>query len=193
MKKKEDQRVRITKLMIKNAFLSLLKAKNLQNITVSELCEKAEINRGTFYLYYKDIYDLRDVLVNAFIDDFKKKLLPIFLFNKNHLTDLEFIEEILKTLYKNKDLTEAFFANQIDKDFVNEILNTGEKIVLKTYSKFFKDKDEKQFKLFYKYSSSGSLALIIEWIKSNFSMPIDEFAIELQKLLNASITYFDLN
>ena len=56
--KKEDHRTRLTKMMILNAMTGLLKEKPIQNITVKELCERAEINRGTFYLHYHDIYDL---------------------------------------------------------------------------------------------------------------------------------------
>ena len=47
--KKEDGRVRITRQMIRTALLNLLREKPLQHITVRELCEKASINRGTFY------------------------------------------------------------------------------------------------------------------------------------------------
>lgn len=43
-----DQRVRLTKTMIKNAFLELLSAKNIRHISVRELCEKAQINRCDF-------------------------------------------------------------------------------------------------------------------------------------------------
>ena len=50
--KKEDGRVRITRQMIRTALLNLLREKPLQHITVRELCEKASINRGTFYAHY---------------------------------------------------------------------------------------------------------------------------------------------
>ena len=50
-----DNRVRITKMMIRNALLQLLKEKTLQTITVRELCQVADINRGTFYTHYRDL------------------------------------------------------------------------------------------------------------------------------------------
>ena len=53
-----DQRVRITKIMIRDAYIKLLAEKDIQHITVRELCETAHINRGTFYSHYIDIYDL---------------------------------------------------------------------------------------------------------------------------------------
>lgn len=54
----EDLRVRKTKRAIMTAFNELLKEKKLDKISVTELAEKAEINKGTFYLHYADIYAL---------------------------------------------------------------------------------------------------------------------------------------
>lgn len=53
-----DARVRYTKMVIRDAFFSLLKEKNVKQITVTELCAIAEINRATFYKHYRDTYDL---------------------------------------------------------------------------------------------------------------------------------------
>lgn len=53
-----DVRTRFTKMAIEDAFISLLEEKPIRNITVKELCERAQINRGTFYRYYHDPIDL---------------------------------------------------------------------------------------------------------------------------------------
>lgn len=57
-----DLRVEKTENAIKNAFLELRSRKALEKITVKELCEKARINKSTFYAHYQDIYALSDVL-----------------------------------------------------------------------------------------------------------------------------------
>ena len=48
---KNDHRVTVTKKMITESFLELIKEKPLAAITVKELCEKAHINRATFYAH----------------------------------------------------------------------------------------------------------------------------------------------
>jgi DNA-directed RNA polymerase specialized sigma24 family protein len=50
--KKEDRRIRYTKQVIKDTLLQLLEKNHFAKITVTELCRRAEINRGTFYLHY---------------------------------------------------------------------------------------------------------------------------------------------
>ncbi|MFV0362949.1 MAG: TetR-like C-terminal domain-containing protein [Suipraeoptans sp.] len=47
-----DIRIKKTKKTLKNALLELCQNKELKEITVSELCKKASINRTTFYKYY---------------------------------------------------------------------------------------------------------------------------------------------
>lgn len=57
-----DLRIEKTRRAIKNAFLTLLDGKKLEQITVKELCQTAQISKGTFYLHYHDLYDLCDRL-----------------------------------------------------------------------------------------------------------------------------------
>ena len=52
-----DRRVRKTQSAIKKAFIQLLKQKDLDHITIHDITEAADINRGTFYLHYEDKYD----------------------------------------------------------------------------------------------------------------------------------------
>nr|AHF23999.1 transcriptional regulator, TetR family [uncultured bacterium Contig16] len=60
---KTDPRTRYTKSLIQNTFIALLHDKQASRITVSEICAKAEINRGTFYRYYLDVFDLMDQMM----------------------------------------------------------------------------------------------------------------------------------
>ena len=49
-----DRRVKYTKKVITETFLNLLEKKDISNITVTEISEISDVNRGTFYRYYKD-------------------------------------------------------------------------------------------------------------------------------------------
>lgn len=56
--KKNDARVRYTKLVLKNALLKLMQTKPINKITVKEVCELAGLNRATFYAHYGNCFDL---------------------------------------------------------------------------------------------------------------------------------------
>ena len=72
-----DQRVRVTRMLIRRSFLELLKQKPIQNISVREICEAAGINRGTFYSHYTDIYDLQHKIEDEMLRDFENALSPL--------------------------------------------------------------------------------------------------------------------
>ncbi len=63
-----DRRTRYTKMVIAEAFFSLLREKGFMRMTVTDLCKAAQINRGTFYLHYEDKFALLIELVDEAID-----------------------------------------------------------------------------------------------------------------------------
>lgn len=56
--KKQPQITEQTKTNLRNAFWSLYTQKSLEKISIKEITDLAGYNRGTFYLYYKDVYDI---------------------------------------------------------------------------------------------------------------------------------------
>ncbi len=60
MNTKNNQRYQETEKLIQNTLLSLAQEKDIHKVTVRAICEKAHINRSSFYLHYLDIHDLID-------------------------------------------------------------------------------------------------------------------------------------
>lgn len=71
---KTDLRVVKTRRNIQNTFISMLSEMELSRITISEICEKAEINRKTFYRHYNSISELIAELEDTIVSDFSKNL-----------------------------------------------------------------------------------------------------------------------
>lgn len=65
---REDRRTRYTKGVIHAAFFELLREKGFSATTVTDICKRAEINRGTFYLHYVDKYALLDEVIDEALD-----------------------------------------------------------------------------------------------------------------------------
>lgn len=71
---REDRRVRKTRARLSSAFTQLLREKNIQDITVKELTERADVNRGTFYGHYRDLYDMLEQIENDLFADLSDML-----------------------------------------------------------------------------------------------------------------------
>ena len=68
--KKIDIRIIKTKNAIREAALTLLSEKNIEDISITELAERAKINRKTFYNYYQSIYQVIDEIENEAVEKF---------------------------------------------------------------------------------------------------------------------------
>ena len=100
---RSDQRTRLTRMLIRQAFTSLLKEKPVQSISVKELCERAGINRGTFYAHYTDIYDLMRQMEDEMMADIQTALRPLLDSDTSDLTPLKITTGIFRCLKENAD------------------------------------------------------------------------------------------
>ena len=72
----ENQRVRLSKELLRRSLTELLFEKNIHKISVREICERAQINRTTFYKYYGSQYDLLTDMENQVLEEIAKVLKP---------------------------------------------------------------------------------------------------------------------
>ena len=103
-----DLREKKTKRSLHNAFLAIRAKRPLEKITIKELCEQAEISKATFYLHYRDIYDLSERMQLEVIENIIKYM--------NDPKDL-----IYEPVNASKKLIQGFYAN---RSFIN-ILFSG--------------------------------------------------------------------
>lgn len=102
-----DIRIAKTKKGIINAFLELRSKKTIEKITVKELCEKAEINKSTFYAYFKDIYNLSEYLETQIANEVVSSLQhPEYLFSKPDI----FIRELSYAYTAQENLIHTLFS-----------------------------------------------------------------------------------
>ena len=66
-----DARIRYTRMVIEDCFLALLQEKPVSKVTVTELCQMAQINRATFYKHYLDIPDLLEKTEEKLLDQIR--------------------------------------------------------------------------------------------------------------------------
>ncbi len=107
-----DPRVRYTRMVIREAFLELLKEKPFPKITVKEICALAELNRTTFYKHYRDPADLLNELENEAID----RLLALIGECAGQNPE-QILVPVFRTLKQHHDLFECFVWADKDKNF----------------------------------------------------------------------------
>ncbi|QRG65163.1 TetR/AcrR family transcriptional regulator [Brevibacillus choshinensis] len=66
---KVDRRIAKTQESLKKAVIELMSEKSFDEITIQDIADKANLNRGTIYLHYQDKYDLLDKLIEAHMNE----------------------------------------------------------------------------------------------------------------------------
>lgn len=69
---KVDRRIAKSQSAIKNALTELMSEKNFDDITIQDIADRADVNRGTIYLHYTDKYDLLDKMIEEHIDNLRE-------------------------------------------------------------------------------------------------------------------------
>ncbi len=156
-----DRRIEKTENAFMNALFHFLKEKELNKITVKELCEYADMNRGTFYLHYYDIYDLMDKTEQKMIDK---------MFEDISETDVSLPENMLSTfeyIKNHKEEYKVLMTSHNINSFVNKL---SKKIIVSSKQKIsdtligVDEKIVENVTLFY---VGGAVALLYGWIVEN--------------------------
>lgn len=66
---RESRRVKMTKILLKESLIELMKEKPIHSISIKDICSGADINRSTFYRHYETQYDLYDDIIKDISDD----------------------------------------------------------------------------------------------------------------------------
>lgn len=180
MNTKNNQRTRLSKIMFKNAMMDLLHEKKIvEKISVKELCEKAELNRSTFYAHYNEPKDLLAEMENEILDS-----------TANHLKiigegdEISAHKYILSFLHYIKDNDKQFRVLLIDNsaDFKTRFLQQS---IIQIIDKFNVELSTEIEQYVYSYILNGSSGIITQWIRSDYSVD-ENLIVELLFSINSS-------
>lgn len=120
-----DPRVKRTKKMFKNALKELmLSNKDYMNITIKELCEKAELNRRTFYLHYEYIDDVLADIQEDFSQEFYEATKQY-----DHIKDIEPVVKVFFDIHDSNPIYEKIILSPAE-DYLREIMRSKTVAVL---------------------------------------------------------------
>lgn len=166
-----DRRVKYTKKVIRHSFLQLLGEKPLGKITVKEICEKADINRATFYAHYEDLYDLLGKIeefyqeVRLSVRDMEREsfagIIPV---------------AILKKIRENETLCQAMFGKYGDKEFLAKMMYFAMEDSLNAWEKLHPAIEKGRLEWLYVFIVSGCAGIIQNWAMGGFKAEPEEIA-----------------
>lgn len=173
----ENQRIRLSKRLLKDALLQLLLEKSIEKITIYELCDTAQINRTTFYKYYGSQYDLLEEIENEFFAELEQYL------SMDGPMEYDGLKKVLEYLDAEQFKWRALINAVPDQEFSRKLFGLPSIQVLLKY-RTPDQYTEKQKDYFHLFFCQGGYAIIRRWLNEEDHESPDEI-VELLASLGA--------
>ena len=181
--KKENRRVRMTKRLMKDALLELLAEKDLANISVTSVCETADVHRSTFYNYYTDPASLLRDIEQDFLDMIPSPPQILDLQNEKNL--LAATSDYFDFIKKNKKTVRILFHSSSGSDFAAQMVDR----LCHGYIPVGENPDELTARFTQLYIANGTVGMLREWVNEDFPLSSQEIA-EMMYTLSRRISQY---
>ena len=170
---KQESKYQYTASLMDEALLLLLEQKEYDSITVKEICQKAGVNRSTFYLHYESMNDLLEETVGMINDRFKASLASVptddprkvVLTSEKYLRPyLGFIKENMRAYKVIHQKDHLFNSQKAFESFYQSIFSPA----LTHFGV-----NEKEKKYVFAFYTQGTVAIIGKWLDDNCRDDID--------------------
>lgn len=178
---KTDMRVILTKRLLREGLLSLLKEKPLSRITVTDLCQASGVNRATFYNHYETVpMILRDIL-----REYAEKIEQTFRseMSAGH-TEEAALEACLSYLLEKKEEISFLFSRNTESymsgyglEIVNDFISRYNGVLKKQIGC-----SDDEITLYMITTASGAYGLILTWLTNDMKQSPKEITAILRKL-----------
>lgn len=181
---KDNRRIIYTKNLIKQNILELLEIKQIHEITVTDICKRANLNRGTFYTHYKDAFDLLQSIEDEFFDKALEYIntIPVTI-NKDLL-----MIKVLEHIKENEKFSKILFLKQRDTRILNRIFSIASKVDFETLIIKAEGFDKRYLDYLIKYTVSGTISIVQTWLENDFKESIEDI-IEIMNSINKFTKY----
>ena len=172
-----NRKTKYTQMVLKDSLIDLMREKPIPQITIKELCEKADINRSTFYTHYADQYQLLKSIEDETLM-WVEEIIVGFSGKTEKADFIANIEKVFDYLIGNKNHIQVLMSEQGDIDFQRNLLI----VIYEQCGRWLTNDlsaDIAKSELYFVFLVNGSVGLIQHWLKTG----MQETAREMSELV----------
>ena len=171
--KKQDARVRYTKMVVRDALFSILKEKPIAKVTVTEICALAGINRATFYSHYSDPSDLLNSIEIEIMDGASRWIRPAFTAVGSDLRKV--LTSILDYIQANEEAFSVLLSESGDSSFQTKVVSIIETQFIASFITS-RNISREEAEYLYTFAAIGSVGIIRKWLDEGMKKSTAEMA-----------------
>lgn len=187
---KKPAQAAATRQKLIDAFWSLYTQKGIEHISVKEITDLAGCNRGTFYLYFKDIYDILNQIEDALIPQWLFP--PVCPEEYENMTIRQMIENMAAFFERHRKYVVVLLGDHGDPHFARRLKERY--LSLLSALPKVDGLDETVRPYYIEYCTCGILAMVRFWLNNEPQLPVKDFILtairvilpeKSQEILNA--------
>lgn len=188
MNTKNNQRTRLSKMLFKNALMDLLKEKgSVAKISVRELCDRAELNRSTFYAHYQEPNDLLNEIETELLDATEEHLEKIGA--ENDVGAHKYILSFLQYIRQNDKPFRTLLIDSTDPEFRSRFMQQS---IIQFVDNLRIELPKELEQYIFSYILNGSTGIIIQWIRSDYAADENDIVNLLFSINNSALVNLNL-
>ncbi len=182
--RKEDKRTKYTKMFLKEALLRLMEEKPVGQISTTELCKTAEINRNTFYSHYAAVQDV----LSALEDEIEENLLKTLTFDAEPKV---MIEEIIKNISENSKIFTVLLSPNGDFTFAKRLFDDIEDRCTEELRRKGINLSNSELHYLFSFVFIGGSAIVQCWLSEGMKKTPKEISALMFNLIENGISYYE--
>lgn len=184
-KQKIDKRVALTKNLLKNALVRLMKDQHISKISVRTLCDEASVNRSTFYAHFSDQYDLLYHVEQEVLENLKKYIdtqdltgsLPI---------STQSLGRILEYVKDNAELSKVLLSENCDFTFQKDVVQLAQLVT----AHMNQSVDARTQDYIKEFGVTGCISVLQKWLQDGMIESTEKMTELIMQVLSQGVSSF---
>jgi AcrR family transcriptional regulator len=175
--------------LIRQAYVDLTKEKDVDKITVMDIVNRADINRGTFYAHYKNVSAVSEQIGNEiisalfeYLDEFKD--------SRMIENPLPFLTNIARFLEQDLEFYRVLINSQLSMTFMNNLKILFVDKIMSDEKKMAGIKDKDQFMVCVNLYASGFVGLYQDWFNRKIKMSLNDLTSHFSEIIKNGFKQF---
>lgn len=182
LKNPEDRRARRSKKLLKQSLLELMKQKSFSEISVRDIAEEADMNRGTFYLHYSGTAELLKSVEEELLGELQSLIDAHIQETVADKTVRPVLEPLLDFAVDQRDVFAVLFAGSETSGFIQSLQQLISRNGAALVEDWFHPKDARQTDCYLSFLTWGAVGLLKEWFAQDMAMSREELLSSAQRM-----------
>ena len=170
-----DRRVRKTKAQLRQGFTLLLREKRLKDITVKELTDLVDLNRGTFYRHYRDLYDMAAQIEDEMFEEFQA-VMDAYPSSALQVGIEPILRDVFRFISKHADMCAVLLGTQGDNYFLQRLKTSVYDRIMQDWGALYGLSSAPRGDYYICFLVEGSIGLLQAWVRNGRRESPEEMA-----------------